>query len=312
MSVNDKNKEHVFEKYTSFSKLISFRRTKDPNMNSMCTLSSSVIGGKILGNFTNLYSLYLNGSTQMGKLSSNTYYNMSSTGTIECWMKTNVSNSGFQGLVLKGGAYSLFLSNNILTAYDWVSGGAKGTSAALNDNTWHHVALSIQSGVTNGTNMYVDGALTSTFTYTIGSQNEVLVIGSGSAALVQLYTGYLDEVRVWSEALSSTYIASIYNKRISTVTPNLTGYWYMDEGSGSTLKNAISEGLILRWLEARLIQPHCPHSLTSMMIRNQEDVIIVCIRLIPHHKRFYVLKPFSLWFKNMIMFLDCRRTFEFG
>ena len=41
-----------------------------------------------------------------------------STGTVEAWIKTANAGTSFRSIVTKGGAWSLFLQDNILIAYD--------------------------------------------------------------------------------------------------------------------------------------------------------------------------------------------------
>lgn len=212
-------------------------------MNALCTISSFVIN--LCPIPVNLFSVKFSGANQSAMLSSNTDYSYQ-TGTIECWIRTNASSTDYQGIIVKRLTYGLFLYNNQLIVYNWPAGRIN-TGVALNDDTWHHVAFSFQSGVANASNIYIDGVLKTTTTYNINATNlnaECLGLGAGNSnpPYLQNCNGYIDEVRVWDIALTSSDIATIYNKRIPTTTANLTGYWYMDEGMGSTLKNSVDGG----------------------------------------------------------------------
>ena len=111
----------------------------------------------------------------------NASFNVSSV-TIEAWVySSNFSQNGF---IFEKGAvntqYSLFFEGGTLK---FRNGGAtfaiNSASAGFTNNAWHHVAFSFNSGVTNGTNIYIDGILKLTTTYSISSQSVAVAIGSG-------------------------------------------------------------------------------------------------------------------------------------
>ena len=190
-------------------------------------------------NSINQYDLSFNGTNQYASTSSATYYAYTS-GTIEAWINTTANQASYHGITVKPNAYSLFLCDNKLSCYDWTTSTNYITSIALNDGVWHHVALTFQSGVTNGTKLYVDGLPVLTFTMTVYDQTYLLYIGS--SVNIQYFAGNIDEVRIWSSVQSDTAIYQNYNKRISSTSTGLTGYWTMDEGTGTTLNNLVSGG----------------------------------------------------------------------
>lgn len=189
-------------------------------------------------------SLSFNGSNQYASLGSGTYYEYT-TGTVEAWIKTTSNNANWQGIVNKLGSwYGLYLYGNVIVFWNSSTSSNVTTSVTVNDGNWHHVALSFQTGVTNGFNIYIDGVLNTSFTYnSYTTSANSFIIGSGMPyGSGQNFSGNIDEVRIWNIALTATQIAAYYNVRISPTTPGLTGYWYMDEGSGTTLNNAVSGG----------------------------------------------------------------------
>jgi len=166
------------------------------------------------------------------------------TGTIEAWIKTADAGSGYRGIVTKAYAYGLFLLDNRLVAFDWTPGNPGiDTGVYLNDGKWHHVALSFQSGFTNGAQVYVDGsAVGSPFTYGISNNGYDATIGGASNVSTQNFIGSIDEVRFWNEARSATEIASFINAPIGSRNtddtlknnlPRLVGYYSLDEATGS-------------------------------------------------------------------------------
>jgi hypothetical protein len=140
----------------------------------------------------------------------------------------------------------MLLYNNILLVYnDGLNSGSGGTissGVALNDGVWHHVAFSFQNGVNNGFKLYVDGVLKTTATASFPTTAQSVAIGSGGSTPQQYFNGSIDEVRIWNIALTDAQIAAYYKVRVSPTTTGLFGNWYMDEGTGSTLNNAVSGG----------------------------------------------------------------------
>ena len=121
-------------------------------------------------------------------------------GTVEAWIKADLQ-SDYHGIVVKQFSYGLFVKDGYLMTYDWriMQDVTSGTFVAT--DTWHHVAITFQSGVTNGTKFYVDGILKATVTYTVDATGvgHELVIGRGATySNNQLYHGLLDEVRIWN------------------------------------------------------------------------------------------------------------------
>ncbi|MFA5779206.1 MAG: DUF2341 domain-containing protein, partial [Elusimicrobiota bacterium] len=128
------------------------------------------------------------------------------TGTVEAWIKTSNAGTSYRGIVAKQSAYSLFLNSNELGVYDWDASAWRGTSKNLNDNNWHHVASSFESGVANGTKIYDNGQLLTSTIMTIFNQNVPVQIGEANAA--QLFNGLIDEVRISNVVRVSSVICA--------------------------------------------------------------------------------------------------------
>lgn len=171
-------------------------------------------------------------------------------GTLEAWIKTPDAtswSSALNGIVAKQEAYSLFLYNNVLIIFDWAGGGFKSTGVLLNDNHWHHVAVSFNSGVDNGTFVYIDGELKLTTKYTIKNQNNALAIGAGDANGSQPFNGNIDDVRIWNIARTQSQIRAVMNSELVGTELGLVAYYNFNQGTAggtntgiSTLKNLTS------------------------------------------------------------------------
>jgi prepilin-type N-terminal cleavage/methylation domain-containing protein len=133
-----------------------------------------------------------------------------SMGTASAWIK-NTTSSGFSGIVIKQTAFGIFLNSGLFGTYDWSGPGFLSTGINLSDNTWHFVAFSFQSGVTNGAKVYLDGVLKLTTTVTLTSQALPLTIGAGFAGPGQIFNGLIDDARVYNRVLSAAEIAALYN-----------------------------------------------------------------------------------------------------
>jgi hypothetical protein len=100
---------------------------------------------------------------------------------------------------------------------------------------WYHVAGVIDG--TSGMRMYVDGVLqtdTDPSTAPTDTRTEITALGQWGNISIRFFTGFMDEVRFWSRALSQT---EVQNKRCQILNPanetDLEGYWRFQEGSGT-------------------------------------------------------------------------------
>jgi hypothetical protein len=109
-------------------------------------------------------------------------------------------------------------------------------STDLGSNTWHHVVFVMpggnQSDIDNS-QMYVDGVAQAISTgVNTGPQNsksacQIAIYGG------QVYTGLLDDVRLYNRALSPAEIQQLYN----AWSPDPVAYWNFEEGGGTTVND---------------------------------------------------------------------------
>lgn len=153
-------------------------------------------------------SLYLAAGTYVGAP-----YSQSidiSKGTLSSWIKT--SNSAIQAVIVKVGSYSFYIRTGLAVLYDSTANSYKGTNTYVSDDKWHHVAISFNHNVANGLNIYIDGQLkyTGTASTPSGGLNG---LGIGSAfynSPATTFTGYIDEVALYNEVLTSKQVENIY------------------------------------------------------------------------------------------------------
>ncbi|MGH7195632.1 MAG: LamG domain-containing protein [Candidatus Saccharimonadales bacterium] len=131
------------------------------------------------------------------------------TGSLSIWFKTADAGSNYRAVFDKTEVYSIFLYNNQLSIYDWSSSALRDSGINLPDNQWHNVVETFQSGVNNGTKLYVDGQLVYTTSYTTVIQGYPLTIGQNSSA--QQFAGTMDDARLYNRILSPSEIKNLYN-----------------------------------------------------------------------------------------------------
>lgn len=167
----------------------------------------------------------------------------SSPRSIEAWIRTTspqltiVDYGEFNSP--NGRRFTLTVTNTGLLRVEVRGWGVNGTTI-LTDNLWHHVAVTY-----NGTNfkLYVDGILeaTGTSSVTVNTTSSTSLppgvrIGNRSninSTYVNYFSGDIDEVRFWDFELSNTDITLNMNTEIPGSTSGLTGYWKMNETTGT-------------------------------------------------------------------------------
>ncbi|MCS6771980.1 MAG: LamG domain-containing protein [Kiritimatiellae bacterium] len=120
----------------------------------------------------------------------------------------------------------------------------------VGDDLWHHVAVTRvrSSGLMR---IYVDGRLdaqgfgpTGHIGYRVGrptsypNSDPYLVLAAekhDAGAAYPSFNGFLDEFRVWTQALSQAEISNVYWNVLATNTPGLVAYYRFEEGSGTNV-----------------------------------------------------------------------------
>ena len=132
------------------------------------------------------------------------------SGTISAWTKTSAPGGSFRGIIAKQGAYGLFYADSILVSYDWAAGATRSTGINIVDNTWKNVVLTYQSGVSNGTFIYLNGVSVLTTTITIQSQVANL-FGGAEANASQFASCQISSLNMYNRALTAQEVLQNYN-----------------------------------------------------------------------------------------------------
>lgn len=152
----------------------------------------------------------------------------------------------------KWDAFSLFLENGRLKGRLMIGPCAGGCWCNVPDtedfieidggevslNTWYQVAMTWEESA-GLMKVYVNGTLVSSFqkddTLVYIDPTEPFVIGASdvNGAMDDEFSGYIDNVSVWSVAMSASDIADLADCPPLPDTPSLLALWRFDEGEGS-------------------------------------------------------------------------------
>jgi hypothetical protein len=133
-----------------------------------------------------------------------------SSGTLSVWVKTSGPGSVYRGIIAKRLAYGLFYLNDVLIAYDWGADRARSTGINIADNTWKNVVLTYQSGVSNGTIIYLNGVSVLTNTITIVNQTSNM-FGGAEANANQFAACQISSFNMYSRVLTAQEVLQNYN-----------------------------------------------------------------------------------------------------
>jgi len=172
--------------------------------------------------FTNTYSFRLDGTNTNLTSTSMPSSVFGGDFTVSCWVRQ----PGFGGvriiwdtgsstsLRLDGGRISYLTPSRILLT---------PTTGEYDDDTWHNIVI-VFKNTTNKKEIWADGQLV-LFTDNIVSYPVTLT--GFNFTIGNTFFGYIDELAIWSSALTSTQIPTIYNDGVAgDLTPLNPVTWY--------------------------------------------------------------------------------------
>jgi len=174
-------------------------------------------------------------------------FNVDDAFSISCWIKRDGSSgAAYGGLVCKMAqtstaddaweGYALYMDGSQhkqprFLLYDG-SGGAEelrvagGGTTAVNDTDWHHLVVTYDgTAALGGVAMYLDGSplSVSQVADTLETDDDILTstdmifgafinnTGADPATTIYHFDGNMDEIAIWSKALSSDEVSDVYN-----------------------------------------------------------------------------------------------------
>jgi hypothetical protein len=151
--------------------------------------------------------------------------------SIEAWIRIPATGSNANGMGIVGSLNTNFGIGTTATNYNLTVAGASASDTfALNDGNWHYVAVTVNSGVVNGSFYYVDGAQRpNAFTSTLVPANyatNLFCVGTwNTSSYTNNFIGEIAEIRVWNYAISPIQIASQWQNNIAANSSGLVAYY---------------------------------------------------------------------------------------
>ena len=133
-----------------------------------------------------------------------------SSGTLSAWVRASSPGGGYRGIIAKQGSYGLFYTDSVLVTYDWAADAGRSTGINIADNTWKNVVLTYQSGVSNGTFIYINGVSVLTTTITVLNQINNL-FGGAEANANQFAACQISSFNMYSRTLTAQEVLQNYN-----------------------------------------------------------------------------------------------------
>lgn len=215
---------------------------------------SASASGTVSTPYSNNYSLLFDGSNDYLDIGSMSALASASSFSISFWFRNNGNSTGNVF-----GGWGSSLHNNIgcnpsystNTFYFVVRAGSavgalsvSSLTSYAQSNTWNHFVCTFNGGdrkiFINGTQRASDtGVAPST---TSSSAGDNVAIGRRETYYAK---GRIDEVALYSSALSQSEVTDIYNSGTPddrSSDSNLLGYWRMEEGSGTTVADSSGNG----------------------------------------------------------------------
>jgi hypothetical protein len=135
--------------------------------------------------------------------------------TIMAWIKRNALNGGQRHIFAKcstttwvNGCKELYLAGNTLRFGSFTARDVDSISIA--DTNWHHVAVTFTRS-TNAVRIYVDGVLRTTASRNLEADNASHVVTVGNMRGANPFSGMIDEVRTFNQALSVEQMVAMMN-----------------------------------------------------------------------------------------------------
>jgi tetratricopeptide (TPR) repeat protein len=158
--------------------------------------------------------LRLDGEGDYVRIASGTDFDLTGEITVAAWIKVNKFDKNWQSIITKGDSAWRLARERDQDSLQFCCGPggirrlARG-SREVDDDQWYHVA-----GVYDGTRicLYVDGKLDVSVSSTgrIDTNREPVYIGENSERRGRFWDGLIDDVRVYSYALSEAQIEALY------------------------------------------------------------------------------------------------------
>ena len=212
----------------AISKINSLALASVAKVNGLLKASIAKIGGLVNVLFTDNISFDFDGTNDY--LTRATIGSLETTGSVSAWVKLDsMSANGFifqlraesgtdDQIILLWNNASAVIRGNV--KFGGTTNVVDSGSGLENDGNWHHVVFTWMSGSKtasdNYTRIYIDGSETDNDaignTWADASAPAELVIGRNSIQSNAYFNGHINDVAIFSDALTSSEVTAIYNE----------------------------------------------------------------------------------------------------
>jgi len=163
-------------------------------------------------------------------------YNNQTAQSLSLWFNTENNTTGdilssFDSDFYKG--YQMYLENGYLKFT--MDNGTTILSTPINNNQWYHVGIAYNSSLIS---LYINGNKVGETSFSSSQYNvntgTGLKLGNNTKGY---FNGTISDVSIWNKALSQTEIQKLMISTPDTSDNNLVGYWPLNDGSGSSVKD---------------------------------------------------------------------------
>lgn len=153
---------------------------------------------------------------------------MGTAGSISVWVNPTLGDGGYVFDGTNGDRY-IFAINSDGSYFYHIDNTSIGTSAAgkFSSGSWYHVVITWDNSLgSNKEAVYINGSLDRNDNVSIGSSTTTLYVGNRytNTGTQDAFAGTIDEIGIWSRALSGSEITSLYNSGNGTQYPYGTQY----------------------------------------------------------------------------------------
>ena len=242
--------------YSHYAMINSSASINDANRNTRLFVSSypDAFNLAFFGNRTGppILALSFDGSNDYISTPIGNYFGQNNALSVEAWINVTGTSNGPIFTVTNsppGGGWNMpFLSINGTTVYGWIW-GVNGNTALSHSIAlgWHKLSLTYDPNANPTLNFYIDGTNVASGTGQYSPSNAfnywtTYNPGAKPSGVNSYFNGTIDEVSLWSKALTANEIISNYNGKLSGNETGLAGYWDFNESSGNAIFDQSNNG----------------------------------------------------------------------
>lgn len=147
--------------------------------------------------------------------------------SISVWVKPDGNNTEFNYSSIVSGAPSWTLDEGGFPCFA-LAGVNNGASTMVGTNIkgqWHHI-VAVYNGPERSKSIYIDGVLEREEIFNESTPCSILFKDNYNLTIGSNFSGYIDDAKLYSHALSSENVSSLYNNdNLNLLAHTLFGYW---------------------------------------------------------------------------------------